>query len=182
MTDRELIELYFARSEEAVAATEARYGAYCRTIALRVLGSEEDAEECLADVRLKVWNAIPPERPAHFKGWLGAVTRNRAISLRRARDAEPRRADEAALELALDLSGGPEGALEARELGRAISDFLAAQPEKNRNVFLRRYWYGDTVEEAARWAGWSVSRTKSALFRTRNKLRDYLKKEDLYHD
>ena len=131
---------------------------------------------------LRVWNAIPPERPEQFKGWLGVVTRNQALTLHRARARRPQQADEAALELALDLSGGPEGEAEARELGRMISKFLAAQPEKNRNVFLRRYWYGDTVEEAARWAGWSVSRTKSALFRMRNKLRDYLKKEDFYHE
>ena len=182
MTDQELLDLYFARSEEAVAATRMVYGPYCRAIALRVLGSEEDAEECLSDVWLRVWNAIPPERPDHFKGWLGVVTRNQALTLHRAKARQPRQADEAALELALDLSGGPEGEAEARELGRVISDFLAAQPEKNRNVFLRRYWYGDTVEEAARWAGWSVSRTKSALFRMRNKLRDYLKKEDFYHE
>lgn len=178
MTDQELLDLYFARSEEAVSATREAYGPYCRAIALRVLGSEEDAEECLSDVWLRVWDAIPPERPEHFKGWLGAVTRNRAVSLRRARDRGPQQAEEAALELALDLSGGPETELEAKELGRAISAFLSAQPEEKRNVFLRRYWYGDTVEEAAHWAGWSVSRTKSALFRLRNKLKDYLKKED----
>lgn len=181
MTDQELLELYFARSEEAVAATQAAYGPCCRAIALRILDSEEDAEECLADVWLRAWNAVPPERPDHFRGWLGVVTRNQAITLRRTKDRRPGQADEAALELALDLSDGPEREVEARELGRMISDFLAAQPEKNRNVFLRRYWYGDTVEEAARWAGWSISRTKSALFRMRNKLRDYLKKEDFYH-
>lgn len=182
MTDHELLELYFSRSEDAVAATRMVYGPYCRAIAQRILGSEEDAEECLSDVWLRVWNAIPPERPAHFKGWLGVVTRNRALTLRRTRDRQPQQADEAALELALDLSAGPEEALEARELGRLISAFLTAQPEMERNVFLRRYWYGDTVEEAARWAGWSVSRTKSTLFRMRNKLKDYLKKEDFYHE
>ena len=182
MTDQELLDLYFARSEEAVAATRMVYGSYCRAIALRVLGSEEDAEECLSDVWLRVWNAVPPERPDHFKGWLGVVTRNQALTICRTKARQPRQVDEAALELALDLSGGPEREVEARELGRLISDFLAAQPENNRNVFLRRYWYGDTVEEAARWAGWSVSRTKSALFRMRNKLRDYLKKEDFYHE
>ena len=182
MTDQELLGLYFARSEEAVAATQMVYGPYCRAIALRVLGSEEDAEECLSDVWLRAWNAIPPQRPDHFKGWLGVVTRNQAVSLRRAKDRQPQQADEAALELALDLSGGPDAEAEARELGRAISAFLADQPEMNRNVFLRRYWYGDTVEEAARWAGWSVSRTKTVLFRMRNRLKDYLKKEDFYHE
>ena len=182
LTDQELLELYFARSEEAITATRTVYGPYCRAIALRVLGSEEDAEECLSDVWLRVWNAIPPEKPDHFKGWLGIVTRNQSITLLRARDRQPRQVDEAALELALDLSGGPEREVEARELGRIISNFLSAQPEKNRNIFLRRYWYGDTVEETARRLSWSVSRTKSALFRMRKKLKDYLEKEDLYHE
>ena len=182
LTDEELLGLYFARSEEAIRATGMVYGPYCRAIALRILDSEEDAEECLADVWLRVWNAIPPERPEHFKGWLGVITRNQALTLLRSRERRPRQADEAALELALSLSGAPEAELEARELGRAVSAFLAGQPERNRGVFLRRYWYGDTVEEAARWAGWSLSRTKSALFRMRKKLKDYLKKEGLYHE
>ncbi len=182
LTDEDLLGLYFARSEEAIRATGMVYGPYCRAIALRILDSEEDAEECLADVWLRVWNAVPPERPEHFKGWLGVITRNQALTLLRSRERRPRQVDEAALELALSLSGGPEAELEARELGRAVSAFLAGQPERNRGVFLRRYWYGDTVEEAAQWAGWSLSRTKSALFRMRKKLKDYLKKEGLYHE
>ena len=182
MTDEELLGLYFARSEEAIRATGMVYGPYCRAIALRILDSEEDAEECLADVWLRVWNAVPPERPEHFKGWLGVITRNQALTLLRSRERRPRQVEEAALELALSLSGGPEAELEARELGQAVSAFLADQPERSRGVFLRRYWYGDTVEEAARWAGWSLSRTKSALFRMRKKLKDYLKKEGLYHE
>ena len=181
LTDEELLGLYFARSEEAIRATGMVYGSYCRAIALRILDSEEDAEECLADVWLRVWNAVPPERPEHFKGWLGVITRNQALTLLRSRERRPRQVEEAALELALSLSGGPEAELEARELGQAVSAFLADQPERSRGVFLRRYWYGDTVEEAARWAGWSLSRTKSALFRMRNRLKDYLKKEELYH-
>lgn len=181
MTDEELLELYFARSEDAIQATRMVYGPYCRAIALRILNSEEDAEECLSDAWLRAWNAIPPERPEHLKGWLGVVTRNQALTLLRSRERRPQQAEEAALELALDLAGGPEAELEARELGRAISAFLEGQPERNRGVFLRRYWYGDTVEEAARWAGWSLSRTKSALFRMRKRLKDYLKKEELYH-
>ena len=181
LTDEELLGLYFARSEEAIRATGMVYGPYCRAIALRILDSEEDAEECLADVWLRVWNAVPPERPEHFKGWLGVITRNQALTLLRSRERRPRQVEEAALELAISLSSGPEAELEARELGRAVSAFLAGQPERNRGVFLRRYWYGDTVEEAARWAGWSLSRTKSALFRMRKKLKDYLKKEGFYH-
>lgn len=178
MTEHELIALYFARSEQAIELTRSAYGPYCRAIALRILGSEEDAEECLSDVWLRVWNAVPPERPVCFKGWLGTVTRNQALTRRRAKVHQPQTVDEAALELALDLSGGPEADLEARELGRAISAFLAEQPEINRGVFIRRYWYGDTVEETARRAGWSSGQVKSTLHRMRRKLRDYLEKEE----
>lgn len=181
MTDQRLIEMYTARSEEAISETERLYGAYCRAIALRILGSEPDAEECLSDVWLRVWNAIPPERPGNFKGWLGAITRNCAISLCRKLDREPRKVGDAALELALALTDGPERDVEARALGEAIGTFLKQQPAGTRIAFLRRYWYGDTVEETARHMGWGVGRTKTVLFRTRRKLKDYLEKEDLYH-
>ena len=181
MTDQRLIELYTARSEEAIAETERIYGAYCRTIAGRILGNEEDAEECLSDVWLRVWNAIPPQQPTNFKGWIGAITRNAAISLCRRKDREPQRVGDAALELALDLTEGPEREVEAKVLGEAISAFLQAQPAQSRIAFLRRYWYGDTVEETAKYMGWGVGKTKTNLFRTRQKLKDYLKKEDLYH-
>ena len=89
VTDEELIELYTARSEEAISATKMLYGAYCRSIVGRIVGCEEDAEECLADVWLKVWNAIPPQRPEHFKGWLGTVARNTAITHCRSRQRRP---------------------------------------------------------------------------------------------
>lgn len=180
LTDEGLMELYFARSEEAVSATRDAYGPYCRAIARGILGDERDAEECLADVWLRAWNAIPPQRPACFKGWLAAVTRNQAITLLRARSRRPAAVEDAALELAQALTHGPEEDFAAKELGEAISAFLSREPEQNRGVFLRRYWYGDTVEQAARWAGWSVSKTKSALFRLRNRLRVYLEKEGFF--
>ena len=178
MTDQELTALYFTRDERALEATETAYGSYCRAIAQRILGNEDDAEECLSDVWLRVWNAIPPERPAHFKGWLGVVTRNQALTLRRNRTRQAQTIDEAALELAMDLSGGPEAELETRELGAAVSAFLRTQPEANRNAFLRRYWYGDSMEEVSRRLGWSVGRTKSTMHRMRKKLREYLQKEE----
>lgn len=181
MTDQKLIELYAARSEEAIAETERIYGGYCRAIADRILGSDQDAEECLSDVWLRVWNTIPPERPANFKGWLGTIARNCAISLCRKKSREPRQVSDAALELALALTDGPETDVEAKILGEAINAFLAAQPVQTRIAFLRRYWYGDTVEETARHMGWGVGKTKTVLFRTRRKLKDYLEKEELYH-
>ena len=134
MTDQELVELFWQRREEALTGLQDKYGGWCRSIAGRILGEERDVEECLGDCWLQLWNAIPPARPQHFRGYLGAVVRNRALLLRR---------------------------------------------EGPRTAFLRRYWYADTVEETAGHLGWSLSRTKSVLFRTRKKLKAYLEQEGM---
>lgn len=179
MTDQQLIDLYFARDERAVEETKEKYGAWCAAIAWRLLRDSRDVEEWLNDCALAVWNAIPPQRPEHFKGWLGAIVRNRAIAIGRANGRRPATVDETALELAACLSAGdsPQGRAEAAELGRAISDFLRTQRPGARTAFLRRYWYAEGVEEVASRLGWSVSKTKSSLFRTRNRLREYLHQE-----
>ena len=181
MEDNEILDLYFARDEQAITETDRKYGKYCYGIANRILSNPEDCEETLSDTYYHTWNAIPPQQPTNFKGWIGAITRNAAISLCRRKDREPQRVGDAALELALDLAEGPEREVEAKALGEAISAFLQAQPAQSRVAFLRRYWYGDTVEETAKYMGWGVGKTKTNLFRTRQKLKDYLKKEDLYH-
>ena len=179
MTDQELTELFLARSEEAVPALADQYGPYCRAIAARLLADPRDVDECLNDAWLAVWRAIPPARPEHFKGWLAAVVRNRALAMGRENSRRPPTVDEAALELAscLPPGGDPMGEAECRALSEAVDHFLRAQPKDVRVAFIRRYWYADPVDDAARRLGWSVSKTKSVLFRTRNRLRDYLQKE-----
>lgn len=181
MDDSKLIELYIARSEKAITQTQQQYSAYCKKIANAILESEQDVEECLNDVWLKVWNAIPPQTPEHFKGWLAAVTRNSALTLCRRQAREPQCVGDAALELALDLATEPEEQIDTRALGEAISRFLEQEPRHIRTAFLRRYWYGDSVEETAKFMGWGQGKTKTVLFRTRKKLKDYLMKEELYH-
>lgn len=184
MTDEELIELFFSRSEDAVETLREQYGAYCRTIAGHLLSDGRDVEECLSDCWLAVWNAVPPVRPAHFKGWLGAIVRNRALAIGRQNRRRPETVDEAALELASCLPAGEDAhaAAEAEELGQAVSAFLRRQKKDVQIVFLRRYWYADSVEEAARRMGWSVSKAKSVLFRTRNKLKTYLSQEGFFNE
>ena len=179
MTDQELTGLFLARSEEAVPALQAQYGPYCRAIAAQLLADPRDVDECLNDAWLAVWRAIPPTVPGHFKGWLAAIVRNRALAMGRENSRRPPTVEEAALELASCLPPGddPSGAAEYQALADAVGRFLRAQPRGARTAFLRRYWYADTVEEAARRLGWSVSKTKSVLFRTRNKLRAQLQKE-----
>ena len=180
MTSDTLIGLLEQRSEQALRELDAAYGAYCRTIAGNILQSPEDAEECVSDAYLSVWNAIPPARPDHFKAWLGAIVRNAALRRRRQNAAVDALREE--LSEALPDRGSVDGAIEARALGEAVSAFLRAQRPEVRTAFLRRYWYADSVEAVALRLGWSVSRTKSALFRTRKKLKDYLMKEELWHD
>ncbi len=179
MTDQELLGLFLARSEQAVPALAAQYGPYCRAVAAQLLADGRDVDECLNDCWLAVWRAIPPAQPEHFKGWLAAVVRNRALAMGRENSRRPPTVDETALELAscLPPGGDPMGETEYRALAEAVERFLRAQPKDVRAAFLRRYWYADRVEDAARRLGWSVSKTKSVLFRTRNKLRAQLQKE-----
>lgn len=181
LTDNEILDLFFARSEGAIPALQERYGAYCGAIVRRLLTDERDAEECLSDCWLTVWNTVPPTRPEHLKGWLGAVARNRALAMGRENGRRPDTVDETALELAVCLPCREEvqGELLAKELGDAVSEFLRKQKPDRRTAFLRRYWYLDSVEETAAHLGWTVSKTKSVLFRMRNSLWDYLNKEGL---
>jgi len=181
LTDNQILDLFFERSEQAIPALREQYGAYCAAIASRLLSDGRDVEECLSDCWLAVWNAVPPTRPEYFKGWLGAIVRNRALAIGRGNNRRPDTVDDAALELAVCLPCPEDAHSEtlAKELGRAVSDFLRTQKRDVSAAFLRRYWYCDTVEEVAGHMGWTVSKTKTILFRTRNKLWDYLNKEGL---
>lgn len=181
MTDEALISLFYARSEQAISTLQTQYGAYCGVIARQFLSDPRDVEECLNDCWLAVWNAIPPTHPEHFKGWLGTIVRNRALTLGRQNGRRPPEADEAALELAacLPCPGDAHAEAEAAELGQAVSQFLRRQKADCRTAFLRRYWFADSVEQTAAHMGWSVSKTKSVLFRLRNNLRHFLYKEGL---
>ncbi len=181
MSDEQLIQLYLDRDARALDETRTRYGAYCAAIAGRLLRDSRDVEECLNDCWLAVWNAIPPARPQHFKGWLAAIVRNRALAIGQSNGRRPDMVDEAALELAACLPDldGPAGAAEAQELADTISRFLWTQSPAVRAAFVRRYWYADPVADVAQHMGWSLSKTKSILFRTRNRLWNILKKEGL---
>ena len=140
MTDQALVELFFSRSEGAVPALQAQYGPYCRAVAAQLLSAPRDVDECLNDAWLAVWQAIPPTRPEHFKGWLAAIVRNRALALGRENSRRPPTVDEAALELAscLPPGPGPAEAAEHRALAGAVIRFLRAQPQDIRAAFPRR--------------------------------------------
>ena len=179
MEDDKIIMLYWNRDERAIHYTDVKYGTYCNAIAYRNLGNHEDADESVSDTYLHTWNTIPPTRPSKLSLFLGKITRNIAIDLRRKNGAKKRGSGEYDLaleELEYCLSGDsdPEEAMMQSELRAFIDDFLASLPVAQRRVFIRRYWHFCSVQEIAEQYGYSLSKTKSILFRTRNSLRDFL--------
>ena len=181
MEDRALIELYWARDEAAIQETAAKYGRLCACVAGNVLRSAEDREECVNDTYFAVWNAIPVQRPQRFSVFISRITRNLALKKWEYLSAA-RRNGSAVLsleELGECVPGGSDAqaAMESHELVRLLNRFLADLPAPQRQVFLARYWYGAAVKDIARQFGFSESKVKSMLHRTREKLRLTLEKE-----
>ncbi len=177
MEDRDIIALYFSRDEQAIAQTAAKYGKLCHKIARQILRDEGETEECVNDAYLGAWNKIPPANPVSLCAFVAKIARNHALSRLKYKLAEKRNPDAlvslSELENVLpDLSAFDE--IEDRELGQWISEFLWEEPEETRNIFLRKYWYFDSIEQIAEQFGYSESKIKSLLFRTRNKLKAYL--------
>ena len=180
MEDKDIIALYWARSEEAIRRTAEKYGAYCAQIIRRVLGDGRDAEECLSDTWLGAWNAMPPQRPARLPPFLGRIARNTALDRYDYNRAQRRDGGfEAVLEELADCVGGTplEEDFDFRRLGEAISGYLDTASPAARLAFLRRYWYCDSVSEIAAGTGYSQSKVKSLLHRTRRGLKEHLRKE-----
>lgn len=182
MEDSRIVELFWARDERAIEEAARRHGGLCRALALRVLGDLRDAEECVSDALLAAWDSIPPARPEKLSAYLARLTRNHA--LKRCRDRSRlkrggREYDLAYEELDECLTGreSVEGTLERRELSTAIAAFLRTLPRTERQLFLCRYWYFDSIAELSRSFGFSESKVKSMLGRSRSKLRRYLEKE-----
>ena len=175
MDDKEIIALYFARSEEAIGESEKKYGAYCRTIAGNILPIRADAEECVSDTWLRAWGAIPPNRPERLGAFLGRITRNLALDRLRSNKGAVREE----LSECLTLGDPTAGMVDRVVLTAALDRFLAGLPQKKRKLFLRRYWYFSTVEELARDFGMSESGVKMTLLRLRRELRAQLKQEGI---
>ena len=184
MEDKQIVDLYWQRSEEAIPATAAKYGAYCRTIANNILANNEDTEECVNDTWLKAWNSMPDNRPTLLGAYLGKLTRWLSLTKLRERGRLKRGGGEASLaleELAEVVAGGtnPEQMLELRELNAAVRGFLKQLPETERELFLSRYWFLLPVKEIAARFGFSANKVSTSLYRTRRKLQSYLKEEGL---
>ena len=174
MQDNLIIDLFFERNEQAIAETQIKYGSYCQTVAMNILHDANDSEECVNDTYLAAWNSIPPNRPERLGAYLARLTRNISINRYKSRTTERRGGGEFALSLDELDDCVADTDKSAEELGKMISDFLYGEKKETRRVFVRRYFYGDSIEDIAKRFSFSESKIKSMLHRTRLALREYL--------
>ena len=184
MEDAKIVQLYFDRSEAAIAETARKYGKYCYSIAYNILMSRPDAEETVNDTYLGAWRAIPPHKPQRLNTFLGKITRRLALAKWKARTARKRGGGETALALeelgeCIPDNNTPERAVELKELSAHLNAFLKTLPDTEQQVFVSRYWYVNPVKDVATQFGFSESKVKSMLSRTRKKLAAYLQKEGI---
>ncbi|WP_028519049.1 RNA polymerase sigma factor [Ruminococcus flavefaciens] len=180
MEDQEIIELYFRRSEDAIAETRSKYGAYCNTIVYGILHDSEDSEECLNDTYLRLWDTIPPEKPENLKAYIARLVRNSALNMYKKRNAARRGGD--FVKVALDelrdcVPDSTSGITEKLELRDLAERFLRELTETERVIFLRRYWYMCPISEIAETCGIKEYKVASILKKTRKLLKRYLEKE-----
>ena len=185
MTDEQIIELFWQRSERAISATDEKYGRMCHGIAFRILDDREDSEECVNDGYLRLWQHIPPQRPACFPAFLGRIVRNLALNLYEKTNASKR--GRGAVPLALeelsecipgkdDITAQTEGKL----LRQILSEFICSLKAEEKAIFLLRYWELRPVAQIATLCRCSESKVKMSLHRTRLKLRAVLEREGIY--
>lgn len=182
MDDKGIVKLYFDRSERAIAETSKKYGQYCFSIAYNILSNREDAEESVNDTYLDAWKSIPPHRPNSLALFLGKITRRISIDLYRRKNAQKRGGGELALVLdelyqCIPDETDVEKEYEKHQLAQVINEFVKFLPKTEQKVFICRYWYMDSIQSISRRFGYSESKVKSMLFRTREKLKETLRKE-----
>lgn len=183
MKDEQIVQLFFARSEDSITQSMKQYGSLCRSVLRHILPDERDVEECLNDVWTRIWNAIPPECPKSLRAFLARIARNLALD-RYAYNSADKRATALTeafeeLEPYLVSTDDPQRAVESQEFTAWLRSFLLAQSKENRTFFVRRYWYGESVKEIANAAGASTEKVKASLYRTRNRLREAMQKEGI---
>ena len=177
-----IINLYFERNEQAINETDAKYGRLCFGIANNILADNEDAEECVNDTYLSVWNQIPPTRPNNFRSFLCKIVRNLSLkkldyNLAAKRDKNMTISFSELENILQDNKIDDEP--EYEELGKIISDFLWQEKEVSRNVFIRKYFFLEAVSDIAERYSFSESKVKSMLYHSRNRLKEYLRKEGI---
>lgn len=182
MEDARIVDLYWARSENAITETSEKYGKYCYSIAYNILANVEDADESVNDTYFDAWNNMPPHRPAILSTFLGKITRRISIDRWRGRTAEKRGGGEIVLALdelsdCVPSNHNIEHEIEAAELAKVIDDFVLSLPPMDRRVFICRYWYLDPISAISQQFGFSESKVKMMLHRQRQKLLSRLESE-----
>ena len=184
MRDEEIIELYVQRQERAVTETDQKYGSRLKGLAMGILNSREDSEECVNDTYLAAWNTIPPTIPVYFFAYLAKITRHAAFGRYDYNTAAKRTAGwwrpGGSLQTAPPSWTGPRSSWRASMYWSFWRIFLRGLPEEKRKIFLRRYWYFDSIETLSTRYGMSQSKVKSMLFRIRRELKEYLEKEEVH--
>lgn len=180
MDDLSIIELYFSRDEQAIKETDQKYGKLCRKISYNILECKEDSEECVNDTYLGVWQAIPPARPRSLMAFVCAITRN--LSLKRLESATAQKRSRSALVSLSELEDilpdeSINDNLSDEVIGKLISRFLRRQKADVRNVFIRKYYFFDSISDISARYSFSESKVKNMLYHTRIKLREFLIKE-----
>ena len=181
MDDMSIITLFFSRSEQAISELASKYGRLCHQIATNILGSNEDAEECVNDAYLGAWNTIPPQKPNPLQAYICKIVRNIAITRFHANTAAKRNThydialDE--LENCLFSPDTPESKLQAKELSHLLDRFLSKLDTRSRVMFVRRYWYADSITDLAEKLHMRPNNVAVQLSRIRNKLRKFLIQE-----
>ncbi|MDO4344311.1 MAG: sigma-70 family RNA polymerase sigma factor [Eubacteriales bacterium] len=182
MEDVDIIELFWRRDESAIRVLSKKYHGYCFRIAWNVIRNWEDSEECVNDTWFAAWTCIPPQRPSVLSAFLGKITRRFAIDVLRKKNAAKRMdahiielSDE--IEMLSEKSGGPEEYVNEKEFIALLNCFLRKLPERDRDMFIRRYWYMDSIGEIAQRHGCSVGKVKSNLYRNRKRLKQFLERE-----
>ena len=183
MEDQTIIDLYWARDQQAIAATDRKYGGLCRTLSHNIVNDWEDADECVNDTWHRAWTTMPPQRPGSLRAYLSRIVRNLSIDCWRRKSRQKRDAGLEVLlgelEDCLPAVSDPQKLTEEQETARIIGDWLDTLPREDRVLFLRRYWYGDPVAELAAALHWSPNRMAQKLRRLRLALRAVLEKEGI---
>ena len=187
MDDKQIIRLFFARAEEAIGALKERFGSTLYRIAMNILGNHHDAEETTNDTYLALWNAIPPKEPDPLAPYVYRTGRNMALKRLEYLSAEKRnnRYDVSLDELGAclpDNDAGPEQAVVLGEIADSVNSFLEQDTDMNRYIFMRRYWYGDSVEDIAKAVNMKSGAVSVRLNRIRAKLKEQLIKEGYYYE
>ena len=183
MDDAKIIDLFWARNEDAIKQTDALYGRKLNALANKILMNREDAEESVSDTYMQTWDTIPPHRPKFFFAFLASICRHLSLNKLDWKMAAKRNAEVVSLTEEMEMcipDTGHDRTMEARELGQILDAFLESLPKDSRLIFLRRYWYVDTIAEIAQRYGITESKVKMQLSRTKGKLAAYLEKEGIF--